>query len=679
MDRERLQRAYENARGRLLQARTPDGHWVGCLATSALSTATAVSALSLVRRHRLGPGEAVSPSSHPSRNPSRIPSGGERGQGPEDTKAGTTSDVPPDAIVADESLAELERLIQGGIDWLIRHQNPDGGWGDTDRSHSNIATTMLCQAAIHLAEKGECHADALARAEHYVAGKNGVHGLRERYGKDKTFAVPILANGALAGLVPWKDVSPLPFELACLPQSWYRFAQLPVVSYAIPALVAIGQARFLQAPPWFEPLRWLRRAAMAPSLRVLRRIQPESGGYLEAIPLTSFVVMSLAGTGRADHEVARAGVDFLRSSVRDDGSWPIDTNLATWNTSLALRALSVGGEDVGRLDCWPWLLECQNRSVHPFTGAEPGGWGWSDLSGSVPDADDTPAALLALHAWRQSPSYPESSTPRLMNAVGNGLRWLMHLQNRDGGWPTFCRGWGKLPFDRSGSDLTAHALRAWRAWQPEIAAGHFSEKGIFESSGRLAVERGFRYLESTQLPSGAWLPLWFGNQDHPDELNPVYGTAKVLLAFLEYGRWTNGAVERGLHWLMEAQNPDGGWGAGKENGEPISSSSIEETSLALETLGVARQHLPNSDLAPLLAPLEPVWEHGLNWLVERTEAGEIERASPIGFYFAKLWYYEALYPLTFGLAALGQAYRTTLAPPPPISPSQPPTPQSSTR
>ncbi len=29
--------------------------------------------------------------------------------------------------------------------------------------------------------------------------------------------------------------------------------------------------------------------------------------------------------------------------------------------------------------------------------------------------------------------------------------------------------------------------------------------------------------------------------------------------------------------------------------------------------------------------------------------------SPIGFYFAKLWYYERLYPLIFTVAALGQA------------------------
>src|SRR4029079_14402375 len=43
---------------------------------------------------------------------------------------------------------------------------------------------------------------------------------------------------------------------------------------------------------------------------------------------------------------------------------------------------------------------------------------------------------------------------------GHARNWIRDLQNHDGGWPTFCRGWGHLPFDRSGSDLTAHNLRA---------------------------------------------------------------------------------------------------------------------------------------------------------------------------------------------------------------------------
>ena len=145
--------------------------------------------------------------------------------------------------------------------------------------------------------------------------KGGIAGLRRRYGSDKTFAVPILTNCALAGLVPWRDVPPLPFELACLPYGVLRFLRLPVVSYAIPALVAIGQARFFHRWPR-NPLTWLvRRLAVGRSLKTLERMQPASGGFLEAVPLTSFVVMSLASTGRGQHPVARRGVAFLLDTV----------------------------------------------------------------------------------------------------------------------------------------------------------------------------------------------------------------------------------------------------------------------------------------------------------------------------------------------------------------------------
>src|SRR5437588_7812327 len=92
---DRLERAYETARSALLSERTPEGHWVGELSTSALSTAVAVSALSLV-------GRAGKP------------------------------DLP---------------LISGGLRWLAEHQNSDGGWGDTVKSLSNISTTLLCRSA----------------------------------------------------------------------------------------------------------------------------------------------------------------------------------------------------------------------------------------------------------------------------------------------------------------------------------------------------------------------------------------------------------------------------------------------------------------------------------------------------------------------------------------------------
>ncbi len=104
-----------------------------------------------------------------------------------------------------------------------------------------------------------------------------------------------------------------------------------------------------------------------------------------------------------------AVVEFLVASVRADGSWPIDTNLATWATTLAINALAGSGGsgaiacgDSGAA-CLDWLAcRCQHREVHPFTTPRPGGWGWTDLSGAVPDADDTAGALLALAALRQA-------------------------------------------------------------------------------------------------------------------------------------------------------------------------------------------------------------------------------------------------------------------------------------
>jgi squalene-hopene/tetraprenyl-beta-curcumene cyclase len=605
----RLERAYQTALAALLAERTPEGHWVGRLSTSALSTATAVSALALVRRH-------------------------------------------------DPSAAPHDDLIAGGAAWLAAHQNADGGWGDTVKSFSNISTTMLCRAAFHITGTAAQYADCLRGADAYMAERYGTtpeqhaEAVRRRYGKDRTFSVPILMTSALAGLVSWREVPPLPFELACFPQSLFRFLRLPVVSYALPALIAIGQAVYYHR----GSRNPCRRFAINKSLRVLRAIQPSSGGYLEATPLTSFVTMGLASSGRADHPVARHAVEFLVNSVLLDGSWPIDTDLATWVTTLSINALATAGE-LESLDnregVREWLLKQQYQERHPYTGADPGAWAWTDLPGGVPDADDTPGALLALaHLFPPD----DASIPPV---AARGLYWLGQLQNRDGGWPTFCRGWGHLPFDRSGADLTAHALRALLAWAPRLRQ-HCSERWMpvsFEHSLRIHdylplhglyvdfISRGLGYLASTQRRDGSWLPLWFGCQHAPDDENPTYGTARVLAAYRDLAMMDAEPARRGVAWLVSAQNPDGGWG-----GAAKTPSSVEETALAVEVLIDAKPQ----------AAREAV-ERGLVWLVERIEAGGLHDPTPIGFYFAKLWYYEKLYPIIFSVAALGRARQKRIA------------------
>lgn len=606
----RLNAAAVKARRRLLDDRDTRVFWEGELATSALSTATAISTLGLLYTH------------YPQQN-----------------------DSLPEK-------KELLRCLETGAAWLVEHQNEDGGWGDTTLSYSNIATTILVIAAIKLAGQESQYSDAVKSATAYVDKLGWIDGLKARYGKDKTFAVPILFNAALAELVPWSAVDSLPFELACFPQSFYRFLQLPVVSYAIPALVGIGQAKFFHRKPWNPVSRIIRSLAVKKSLRVLEQMQPASGGYLEAIPLTSFVAMSLISTGRPLHPVTQNAVRFLMATRRENGSWPIDTNLSTWNTSLSLNALDNHQVDTAALQTTDWLLSCQHTERHPFTGAEPGGWGWSDLSGAVPDCDDTPAAILALDSIRSSASFDPADLPRIRKAVMAGIQWMLNLQNRDKGWPTFCRGWGKLPFDRSGADLSAHVLRALKAWESEL----ISPDGLFANDSatlKQIVQQGFQYLNSRQNEDGSWYPLWFGNQDHPLEENPVYGTAKVLLAYSSWEYLEQEAACRGFDWLAENQNLDGGWGSGVahhrlENGRiqnQREGSSIEETALALETM----LHSPNPEHRT------QVVEKGLAWLINRVETDRYLDCSPIGFYFAKLWYHERLYPLIFTVSTLGVA------------------------
>ena len=223
-DQDRFNRCHLKVVDDLLAARTSSGHWEGRLSSSALSTATAITALALLDR------QTPDPAHH-------------------------TND-----------------LQQAGLKWLNDHVNEDGGWGDTSMSFSNISTTALVWAAFG-AVKGaresypdlmrhtetwlKTHAASLSRADLSEA-------ITQRYGKDKTFSVPILTMCALSGRfgegeTAWKTVAQLPFELAAFPPSWYAALKLPVVSYALPALIAIGQVRHYRRPTLNPITRLIRR------------------------------------------------------------------------------------------------------------------------------------------------------------------------------------------------------------------------------------------------------------------------------------------------------------------------------------------------------------------------------------------------------------------------------------
>src|SRR5436190_6445886 len=228
LDPAELNEALSSVRERLLAQRNSAGHWSGELSSSALSTATAVFAL-----HEL----------------SRLP-------------------------LSSSRIGGLEPLIRDGVAWLVANQNGDGGWGDTIRSISNISTTVLCWSALR--PFGSQNAKVMAAAEGWIAKRAGsmvaadiAAAVIARYGKDKTFSVPILTMATLAWNWDWKLVPQLPFELAALPHRFWAAIRLPVVSYALPALIAMGQVRHAKRHTINPLTRIARRVTRRKTLRIL--------------------------------------------------------------------------------------------------------------------------------------------------------------------------------------------------------------------------------------------------------------------------------------------------------------------------------------------------------------------------------------------------------------------------
>lgn len=513
---------------------------------------------------------------------------------------------------------QYREQIDRGAEWLLRTMAEDGSWGDSVESPSNMTATLLSYTSLY----------ALGRApkitKQYLESRLGgiddehlVKGVLEYYGRDLTFSVPILVMCALAGIVRgWERIPQFPFELTILPQRLFRFLQLPVVSYAIPALIAVGIVRFRRGEQGL--LSPLRELFVPKCMRVLTALQPEDGGFLEAAPLTAFVSMCLSEAAMRDHIVVKKSAEFLCDTVREDGSWPIDTDLAQWVTSLSIRAL---GDDVEQRDVLIDIVKGNAfKQRHYFTGAEAGGWGWSDLPGAAPDGDDTSGALVALHTLTRGAYCAE---------VGDGVEWLMALQNNDGGMPTFCKGWGKLPFDRSSADISAHALLAMELWMESLPQR-------VQRRAKNSMERLIGWLGRKQAEDGSWTPLWFGDQDAGDERSPVYGTATAV-EYLSHSK--NPAVrpliERGAKYLLGVQNEDGGWGGalGVES----------KVTLTARAVGA---------LASVQKPDIEAIGRGFDFLYRAWQAEELYRPEPIGLYFARLWYSEQLYNLTFTLLAL---------------------------
>jgi squalene-hopene/tetraprenyl-beta-curcumene cyclase len=252
-----------------------------------------------------------------------------------------------------------------------------------------------------------------------------------------------------------------------------------------------------------------------------------------------------------------------------------------WDTALTLNALAfagVPGKHPAVQAAARWLLEREVRRPGDWSllnpGLEPAGWFFEYRNGFYPDTDDTAMVLMALartgQAWSRiedresrigngatpaTPADPRSSIvdPRssLIPAAQRGVRWLLGMQNSDGGWAAFDRDINrevltKVPFADHNAMLDPSC--------PDISARVLEALGQYGyGPGQPAVDRALAFIERTQDRRGCWIGRW--------GVNYIYGTWQVLAGLhgigFDMGR---PMVRRAVAWLKQVQQGCGGWG-----------------------------------------------------------------------------------------------------------------------
>jgi squalene-hopene/tetraprenyl-beta-curcumene cyclase len=300
--------------------------------------------------------------------------------------------------------------------------------------------------------------------------------------------------------------------------------------------------KLIEQLPW-KPLR--KQALERAEAWMLEQMEGSDG--LGAIfPPIINAVYALSALGySADDPIVRRQLDALDAlSVAGERTLEIQPCRGpVWDTALALRALveTPYRSEPEPLDAARWLLDQELESPR-------GGWCFQYRNPWNPDVDDTAQVLRDLSAIR---FHDLKDRERLLGARTRAVRWLLDMQNDDGGWGAFDRGCTKqiltyVPFadhnamiDPSCADITGRALDALVASGVEV--------------NHPSIRRGVEYLCRTQERDGTWTGRW--------GCNYIYGTFLALEGVRAAGEDMRApAYQRAASWLRAMQQECGGWG-----------------------------------------------------------------------------------------------------------------------
>lgn len=487
-------------------------------------------------------------------------------------------------VVMTHFLGVRDEAIWRGVARDIRgYQRDDGSWALYAGAPGDLSTTIECYFALKLTGDSGPHLD---RARRFIVAHGGI-------ARARVFTRIWLA---LCGEWSWDDLPAMPIELMLVPPrapiSIYRFASWARATL-VPLLIVMDERPVRPVPAWASlaelrvgapvPLaprdaidrlflgldavlrhyrRWpwhpLRSRARAAAERWLLDHQEADGSWAGIQPPWVYSLIALFALGyRADHPVIRKGLDGMHQRWmvrRSDGSLRLQACLSpVWDSALALGALlesGVAAEDPAVQRAARWLVRREVRVAGDWQvqvpGVEPSGWSFEFANDLYPDVDDTAMVVIALH---KAGALDDATRSR-------AVAWVLAMQSASGGWAAFDKdNTSRLPalipfadfgemIDPPSADVTAHVVEM------------LGELGVPRSHPAIAA--ALAYLYAQQEPEGSWFGRW--------GVNHIYGVGAVLPALAAVGEPMDSlAVRRAVRWLVERQNPDGGFGEGCES------------------------------------------------------------------------------------------------------------------
>ena len=573
--------------------------------------------------------------------------------------------------------------------WIRSRQRDDGTWAKYAGGPPDLSSTVEAYLALRLAGDPPDAAHMRA-ATSFVCAAGGL-------GATRVFTRIWLA---LSGLWEWEKLPVLPPEIVLLP----RFVPLNVYDFAcwarqtIVAVSVVGAHRPARPLPmdlaelvvasggaskppvsvrtWagrFElldralhhyerhPVRSLRRLALARAERWIIERQEADGSWGGIQPPWVYSLMALHLQGYAlDDPVMRAGFEGLeRFTIADASGRRIEAcQSPVWDTALALNALSDAGVEatdpaISKAEAWLVREEISVRGDWAVRRPDlaPGGWAFEFHNDHYPDIDDTAEVLLALSRVHSAPEPSglraagnatyRPSTTESEDAISRGVAWVLGMQSRDGGWAAFDADntrtlCTELSFCDFGELIDPPSADV-TAHVVEMLAT-FGRRGV-------ALDRGVAWLLDAQEDDGSWFGRWGANY--------VYGTGHVVPALVSAGLPVgHPAIRRAVVWLEKHQNVDGGWGEDLRSYEDVSwrgrgESTPSQTAWALLALIAVGER-------------SQVMSHGVQWLVEaQSSDGTWDEPQFTGTGFPGDFYINYhLYRQVFPVMALGRYLRS---------------------